>query len=68
MTGLLSVFSLLPVQALKKGEDDQEEAAEEEDPGGPGLKQAHAHRSSSQDDGESSNKDTERYFCIQTAL
>ncbi|GLD59177.1 A-kinase anchor protein 9, partial [Lates japonicus] len=49
-----------PDQALKKGEDDQEEAAEEEDPGGPGIKQAHAHTLSSQDDGESSNKDTER--------
>ncbi|AWP21551.1 putative A-kinase anchor protein 9 [Scophthalmus maximus] len=60
MTGLLSVFSLLPVQAFKKREDDQKEVEEEEDPGGPGMKEAYAQKSSSQDDGESSDKDTER--------
>lgn len=60
MTGLLSVFSLLPVQALKKREDEQEEVEEEEDPGGPGIKQAGAAKLSSQDDGESSDKDAER--------
>lgn len=60
MTGLLSVFSLLPVQALKKREDSQEEDEEEEDPGGPAIKQARGGKLSLQDDGESSDKDTER--------
>lgn len=60
MTGLLSVFSLLPVQALKKREDEQEEVEEEEDPGGPGIQRAGGAKLSSQDDGESSDKDTER--------
>lgn len=60
MTGLLSVFSLLPVQALKKREDGQEKVEEEEDPGGAGIKQAGVCRLSSQDDEESSDKDTER--------
>lgn len=60
MTGMLSVFSLLPVQALKKGENSQEEVEEEEDPGGPGIKQAGRGKLSSQDDRESSDKDTER--------
>lgn len=48
MTGLLSVFSLLPVQALKKTEDSQEEAEEEE-----GASKIRA-------DGDSSDKSTER--------
>lgn len=59
MTGLLSVFSLLPVQALKKSEDGQEEVEEEEDPGGSAIKQADGGKLSSQDDGES-DQDTER--------
>lgn len=58
MTGLLSVFSLLPVQTLKKREDSQEEV--EEDPGGLRVKQAGGGKLSSQEDGESSDKDTER--------
>lgn len=60
MTGLLSVFSLLPVQALKKREDGQEEVEKEKDPGGAGIKKAGGGKLSSQDDGESSEKDTER--------
>jgi len=63
MTGLLSVFSLLPVQALKKREDGQEELEEGEDPdgrGGPGVKQTGGGKRSSEDDGESSDKDSER--------
>ncbi|XP_035849224.1 A-kinase anchor protein 9 isoform X4 [Sander lucioperca] len=47
-------------QALKKGENSQEEVEEEEDPGGPGIKQAGRGKLSSQDDRESSDKDTER--------
>lgn len=50
MTGLLSVFSLLPVQALTKGEDSRQEV--EEEPETPGIKPAA--------DGESSDKDAER--------
>lgn len=57
MTGLLSVFSLLPVQSLKKGKDSQEEV--EEDPGG--LKETRGGKLSSQEEGESSETDTERY-------
>lgn len=57
MTGLLSVFSLLPVQTLKKGKDSQEEV--EEDPGG--LKETRGGTLSSQEDGESSDTNTERY-------
>lgn len=58
MTGLLSVFSLLPVQTLKKREDSQEEV--KEDPGGLRVKQAGGGKLSSQEDGESSDEDTER--------
>ncbi|XP_041812023.1 A-kinase anchor protein 9 isoform X2 [Chelmon rostratus] len=47
-------------QALKKREDSQEEDEEEEDPGGPAIKQARGGKLSLQDDGESSDKDTER--------
>lgn len=61
MTGLLSVFSLLPVQALKKDGDGEGEV--KEDPGGP---QTGARKSPLQDDGESSDKDAERYHCIHT--
>lgn len=57
MTGLLSVFSLLPVQTLKKGKDSQEEV--EEDPGG--LKETRGGKLSTQEDGESSDTNTERY-------
>lgn len=60
MTGLLSVFSLLPVQALKKKGDGQEQAEEEEDPGGPKGKIAGGGKLSYPHDGESSDKDTER--------
>lgn len=60
MTGLLSVFSLLPVQALKQRGDTPEEAEEEEDPGGTRIKLAGGGKSSSQDDGESSDQDAER--------
>ncbi|KAI3358086.1 hypothetical protein L3Q82_003096 [Scortum barcoo] len=49
-----------PEQAIKKREDVQEEVEEEEDPGGQGIREAGAAKSSSQDDGESSNKDAER--------
>ncbi|KAF1381707.1 hypothetical protein PFLUV_G00156800 [Perca fluviatilis] len=47
-------------QALKKRENSQEEVEEEEDPGGPGIKQAGRGKLSSQDNGESSDEDTER--------
>ncbi|KAG7501284.1 hypothetical protein JOB18_045145 [Solea senegalensis] len=51
-------------QTLKKGRHDQEEIEEEEDLGGLMMKEPHAHKSatspSSQDDGESSDKDVER--------
>lgn len=57
MTGLLSVFSLLPVQTVKRQEGSREEAEEEEEPGG--LKKNQARGVSPQEDGESS--DTERY-------
>ena len=60
MTGLLSVFSLLPVQALKKKEDGQEKVKDEEDPRGAEIKQAGVLRLSSQGDEDSSDKDTER--------
>lgn len=60
MTGLLSVFSLLPIQALNKKGDSQEEVQEEEDPGGLKIKHAVGGKLSSQEDGESSNEDTER--------
>ncbi|XP_039977214.1 A-kinase anchor protein 9 isoform X2 [Xiphias gladius] len=50
----------VPEQALKKREDDLDEVEEEEDPGGPGIKQAYADKSLSQDDGESSDNDAER--------
>lgn len=59
MTGLLSVFSLLPVQALKTREDSQEGTEEEEDPGRPGPKHKDACKLSLRDDGESKT-DTER--------
>ncbi|XP_037649678.1 A-kinase anchor protein 9 isoform X2 [Sebastes umbrosus] len=50
-----------PEQPLKKREDAQEEEVEgEEDPGGSGIKRAGGGKLSSQDDGESSDKDTER--------
>ncbi len=60
MTGLLSVFSLLPVQALKKKGDGQEEVEEEEDLGGPKVKMAGGGKLSLQDDGGSSDRETER--------
>lgn len=56
MTGLLSVLSLLPVQALKKKEDGQEEAEEDGDSGFPGVKQAGGGKLSSQEDGESTER------------
>lgn len=57
MTGLLSVFSLLPIQALKK-EDDGEEQYEEDS----GRTTADGRlKTSMRDDGEPSDKDTERY-------
>lgn len=59
MTGLLSVFSLLPVQALKTREDNPEEIEEEEDTGRPRLKHKDGCKLSSQDDVET-NTDTER--------
>ncbi|XP_034401671.1 A-kinase anchor protein 9 isoform X4 [Cyclopterus lumpus] len=52
-----------PEQALKKTQDGQEEFEEGEDPdgrGGPGVKQTVGGKLSSEDDGESSDKDTER--------
>lgn len=57
MTGLLSVFSLLPVQTVKRQEGSREEAEEEEEPGGLKKNQAGG-KVSPQEDGESS--DTER--------
>lgn len=60
MTGLLSVFSLLPVQALKKRNNSQEKDEDEEDPRVVGIKQTGVHRLSAKDDEESSEKDTER--------
>lgn len=63
MTGLLSVFSLLPVQALKTKEDNPEEEEEEEDEeentGRPGLKHKDGGKLSSEDDGET-DTETER--------
>lgn len=59
MTGLLSVFSLLPVQALKTRQDNPEEIEEEEDPGRPGLRHKDGYKLLSQDD-EESNTETER--------
>lgn len=58
MTGLLSVFSLLPVQTVKRQEGSREEAEEEEEPGGLKKNQARGGKVSPQEDGESS--DTER--------
>ena len=54
MTGLLSVFSLLSVQALKKKENSQGGIVEEEDPGGPRVKQTDGVELSSHGDSESS--------------
>lgn len=60
MTGLLSVFSLLPVKALKKTEDVEGKVAEE--PGGfEATTQAVGPHLTAQDDGGSSDKDAERY-------
>lgn len=61
MTGLLSVFSLLPVQALKKRDGGDGEAEEDSDPGGSGTTKADEHSQSLRDDGDSSHKDAERY-------
>lgn len=62
MTGLLSVFSLLPVQTLKKQTHDEGEVEEEEDPGGLEVKESYAQTlsSPSQDITESSPLDVER--------
>lgn len=60
MTGLLSVFSLLPVKALKKRKHGQEKDEDEEDRGGAEIKQTGVHRLSAKDDEDSSDKDTER--------
>ncbi|KAK9526749.1 hypothetical protein VZT92_015432 [Zoarces viviparus] len=49
-----------PEQALRKRRDGPEESEEEEEPGGPRIKPAGGGKPSSEDDGESSNKDTER--------
>ncbi|XP_054461660.1 A-kinase anchor protein 9 isoform X3 [Anoplopoma fimbria] len=49
-----------PEQALKKREDGQEQFEKEEDPGGPGIKQAGGGKLSSENDGESSDDETER--------
>lgn len=54
------MFSLLPVQALNKKGDSQEEVEEEEDLGGLKIKHAVGGKLSSQEDGESSDEDTER--------
>lgn len=59
MTGLLSVFSLLPVQALKTREDSREDTEEEEEPGRLELKHEDGSKRSSQD-GRESQTDTER--------
>lgn len=61
MTGLLSVFSLLSVQALKKKKDDGEEqdVEGEEESGHPSV--AGSLQISMQDNRESSDKDAERY-------
>lgn len=55
MTGLLSVFSLLPVQALNKRNYDEGDGTHATLAGG--------FRLSVGDDEESSDKDTERYHC-----
>ncbi|KAM7373294.1 hypothetical protein PAMP_008158 [Pampus punctatissimus] len=47
-------------QALTKREDGQENVEEDEDPGGVGINKAGVCRLSSEDDEESSDKDTER--------
>lgn len=60
MTGLLSVFSLLPVQALNKKGDSQKEVEGDEDPGGMKIKQDGGGKLSSWEDWESSDEDTER--------
>lgn len=57
MTGLLSVFSLLPVQALQKTEGGTE-VGEDEDSSCVEIKKAGGQTSASQDEGESSDKDT----------
>ncbi|XP_075961781.1 A-kinase anchor protein 9 isoform X4 [Anarhichas minor] len=49
-----------PEQALKKRRDGPEESEKEEDPGGPRIQPAGGGKLSSEDDGESSDKDTER--------
>ncbi|MED6268778.1 hypothetical protein CHARACLAT_025879 [Characodon lateralis] len=59
MTGLLSVFSLLPVQALKKRDDDEKQDGEREEDSGHTPVTGRL-KISMQDDGESSDKDTER--------
>lgn len=64
MTGLLSVFSLLPVQPLKKEDSGDGEAEDNGDPGGSAK--ADEHKLSSQDDEDSSDKEAERYLCIHT--
>lgn len=56
MTGLLSVFSLLPVQALQKTEEGPE-VEEDEDSSHAKIKKAGVQTLSSQDEGESSEKD-----------
>lgn len=65
MTGLLSIFSLLPVQALKK-KNDGEEQEEEDSAHTTEDEEPKISRISRQDDGESSDKDTERYNCNYT--
>lgn len=64
MTGLLSVFSLLPVQPLKKEDGGDGEAEDDDDPGGSGTAKADERKRSSQDDEDSSDKEAERYLCI----
>lgn len=66
MTGLLSVFSLLPVQPLKKEDGGDGEAEDDDDPGGLGTAKADERKRSSQDDEDSSDKEAERYLCIHT--
>lgn len=63
MTGLLSVFSLLPVQALKTKDDNQGQV--EEAGSTDVIKQGGGQKMLLEDD-ESSDRNTERYHCIHT--
>lgn len=54
MTGLLSVFSLLPVQTLKKRQEENERVGAEMD---PGVQKADGSKFSSRDGGDFSNPD-----------